>query len=311
MTEVPKSAGESALRFSTAGEAIAYVGKHNLSRVEADPIFDANEIDRDDAWAMVEKARAAEKVAYFEEGRRARERLAASAIAALEASRQPVAKPKPQAEREDFFSSSTQPRPVEDGDEEELPTEAEPAQAEPEPEPEPKAALPAVIPLTPTVGDIWDQALAEMNRVHAVIESAGGKTVIASWEPSPKDESRMELVYQAKEHFLLRYSNKFISYPIPNMRGGVKQESVPVGLWWLNNVNRRQFRGVMFRPGASPEVNNCLNLWQGWGPVRTPTSFTTRDAGPPPGRLPLCFIDLAIAFSVTCSRLEFRSRAAG
>jgi hypothetical protein len=98
MTELPKSAGKSALRFSTAGEAIAYVGKHNLSRVEADPIFDANEIDRDDAWAMVEKARAAEKVAYFEEGRRARERLAA-----LEASRQPVAKPKPQAEREDFF----------------------------------------------------------------------------------------------------------------------------------------------------------------------------------------------------------------
>jgi energy-coupling factor transporter ATP-binding protein EcfA2 len=262
MTELPKSAGKSALRFSTAGEAIAYVGKHNLSRVEADPIFDANEIDRDDAWAMVEKARAAEKVAYFEEGRRARERLAA-----LEASRQPVAKPKPQAEREDFFSSSAQPRRVEDGDEEELPTEAEPAQAEPEPEPEPepKAALPAVIPLTPTVGNIWDQALAEMNRVHAVIESVGGKTVIASWEPSPKDESRMELVYQAKEHFLLRYSNKFISYPIPNMRGGVKQESVPVGLWWLNNVNRRQFRGVMFRPGASPEVNNCLNLWQGWG----------------------------------------------
>jgi hypothetical protein len=107
MTEVPKSAGESALRFSTAGEAIAYVGKHNLSRVEADPIFDANEIDRDDAWAMVEKARAAEKVAYFEEGRRARERLAASAIAALEASRQPVAKPKPQAEREDFFLFNT------------------------------------------------------------------------------------------------------------------------------------------------------------------------------------------------------------
>ena len=265
MTEVPKSAGKSALRFSTAGEAIAYVAKHNLSQVEADPIFDANDIDRDDAWVMVEKARAAENIAYMEEGRRARERLAASAIAQLEASRQPAAKPKPQAEPEDFFSSSTQPRRADDGDEEELPTEAEPAQAEPEPEPEPKAALPAVIPLTPTVGDIWDQALAEMNRVHAVIESVGGKTVIASWEPSPKDESRMELVYQAKEHFLLRYSNKFISYPIPNMRGGVKQESVPVGLWWLNNVNRRQFRGVMFRPGASPEVNNCLNLWQGWG----------------------------------------------
>ena len=202
------------------------------------------------------KAKAkAERVAALEEGRRVRERLAAGAIAELEAKKAAqLAKP-----REEFFSSSTQPEVVEQ-------SEAEPAgKPEPEPEPKEKVALPAVIPLTPTVGDIWDQALTEMNRVHAVIESVGGKTVIASWEPSPKDENRMELVYQVKEHFLLRYSNKFISYPIPNMRGGVKQESVPVGLWWLNNVSRRQFRGVMFRPGASPEVNNCLNLWQGWG----------------------------------------------
>jgi energy-coupling factor transporter ATP-binding protein EcfA2 len=75
----------------------------------------------------------------------------------------------------------------------------------------------------------------------------------------------MELVYQTKESFLLRYSNKFISYPIPDMRGGVKNERVPVGLWWLNNPDRRQFRGVVFRPGSPPQVNNCLNLWQGWG----------------------------------------------
>jgi hypothetical protein len=33
----------------------------------------------------------------------------------------------------------------------------------------------------------------------------------------------------------------------------------------LNNPDRRQFRGVIFRPGASQQVNNCLNLWQGWG----------------------------------------------
>jgi Family of unknown function (DUF5906) len=49
------------------------------------------------------------------------------------------------------------------------------------------------------------------------------------------------------------------------MRGGVKTERIPVGSWWLNNPDRRQFRGVVFRPGAPPQVNNCLNLWQGWG----------------------------------------------
>ena len=57
-------------RFSTPTEAILYVAKHNLSRVEADPIFDANEIDRDDAWALVEKARADAK--SWELGRQGR-----------------------------------------------------------------------------------------------------------------------------------------------------------------------------------------------------------------------------------------------
>jgi hypothetical protein len=65
----------------------------------------------------------------------------------------------------------------------------EPELAEPEPEPEQEAepqaaALPIVVPSPPVIEDIWGRALAEMNRSHAVIASVGGKTVIASWEPS-------------------------------------------------------------------------------------------------------------------------------
>ena len=33
----------------------------------------------------------------------------------------------------------------------------------------------------------WDQAIAAMNRQHAIIENVGGKAVIASWEPSTID----------------------------------------------------------------------------------------------------------------------------
>jgi hypothetical protein len=166
--------------------------------------------------------------------------------AKLDAASQRHAEPKPQPEPE----PEQKPEP----------------DTEPEQEPELQAAaLPILVPSPPAIGDIWGRALAEMNRSHAVIESVGGKTVIASWQPSANDDNRMELVYSTQADFLLRYSNKFITYPIPDIRGGVRDERVPVGRWWLNNTDRRQFRGVIFRPGALPQINNCLNLWQGWG----------------------------------------------
>jgi hypothetical protein len=55
------------------------------------------------------KAKAkAENAAYMEEGRRTRERLAAGAMAEMEAKRARLLQPK--AKPEEFFSSSTQPR---------------------------------------------------------------------------------------------------------------------------------------------------------------------------------------------------------
>jgi ABC-type cobalamin/Fe3+-siderophores transport system ATPase subunit len=146
------------------------------------------------------------------------------------------------------------------------------AKPEPEPdvadvadeaEPEPKTALPALIPPTALVN--WDPAVLAMNEQHAVIESVGGKTVIASWEPNPINLNRMMVVYQNKDSFLLRYSNKTV--PVVVASG---TRSVPLGQWWLGHPDRRQFRGVTFLPGGPGVVSECLNLWQGWGVVPRP-----------------------------------------
>ena len=104
-----------------------------------------------------------------------------------------------------------------------------------------------------------------MNNQHAIIENVGGKTVIASWEPSPIDLERLMVVFQSKDSFLLRYSNRFVSVEVPNVRGGSHSVTAPLGQWWLGHRDRLQFRGVTFRPGGPKVVNECLNLWQGWG----------------------------------------------
>jgi len=129
---------------------------------------------------------------------------------------------------------------------------------------EPKAGLPAVVPSSlPEPVPTWDQAIAVMNRQHAIIDNVGGKAVIASWEPSTIDPSKIVVVFQNKESFLLRYSNRSVSIEVYSGRGGTVR--VPLGQWWLGHRDRQQYRGVIFRPGGPKVVNECLNLWQGWG----------------------------------------------
>jgi hypothetical protein len=71
-----------------------------------------------------------------------------------------------------------------------------------------KASPPAIVPpqLPPAT---WDDLLTAMNNQHAIIDNVGGKTVIASWEPSSLDPTRLMVAFQNKESFLLRYSNRY------------------------------------------------------------------------------------------------------
>jgi Family of unknown function (DUF5906) len=134
---------------------------------------------------------------------------------------------------------------------------------EAEPEEEPVAGAVTIVP-PPLEGDI-DDALAAMNRQHAIIENVGGKAVIASWEPSTYQPDRLMVVFQSKESFLLRYSNRFIPIEIYGRPGVSTMVKVPLGQWWLTHRDRQQYRGITFRPGGPTSISGCLNLWQGWG----------------------------------------------
>lgn len=132
---------------------------------------------------------------------------------------------------------------------------------------EAQAALPAVVPFKPPSDDrvSYNDAIAVINDQHAVIENFGNKTVISSWEPKALDQSRRELVFQSKESFLLRYSNRSVMIDMPDGRGGFMPRPMGLGHWWLNHRDRQQYRGVIFVPGGEKVVNDHLNLWQGWG----------------------------------------------
>jgi len=116
-------------------------------------------------------------------------------------------------------------------------------------------------PPKPPVADGFASALAWMNQHHAIIDNVGGKCVIAGRETCEYNPEREVWVFQAKESFLLRYSNQVIQWQGP----GHKIAIVPLGQWWLQHPERAQYRGVVFLPGRDKVINDCLNLWTGWG----------------------------------------------
>jgi hypothetical protein len=160
--------------------------------------------------------------------------------------------------------------------EQQNPTTPEPVEAE-----LPKEApinLPAIIPhAPPPVAPSYNDALEAMNQRHAIIDNVGSKSVIASWEPSSRDQSRLEVIFQNKESFLLRYSNRKIRAEHPDGQGGTIWLDQALGQWWLSHLRRRQHRGILFLPGGEAVVNDCLNLWQGWGCDARPGDWSLID----------------------------------
>jgi hypothetical protein len=146
-------------------------------------------------------------------------------------------------------------------------------EAKAEAEPETKGGLPMVL-APPKIPVAWDDVIEAMNRRHPIIDNVGGKTVIAGWEPSQLNPERMVVVFQQKESFLLRYSNRTATIDVPDGRGGSRQSAEALGQWWLRHRHRRQHRGITFLPGGPEIVNECLNLWQGWGVEPKPGNWS-------------------------------------
>jgi hypothetical protein len=184
-------------------------------------------------------------------------------------------KPKPEAL---FISPALQPS-VEPPPTTPIPSsEPEPAPTpEPKEEEEVRVMLPAVVPQAKPQAKPpadWDDAIEAMNNRHAIIDNVGGKTVIAGWEPSPLDPAKLVVVFQGKESFLLRYSNRYATVDVADGKGGSQQRLVPLGNWWLCHRQRRQHRGITFLPDGPKVINQCLNLWQRWGVEPNPGDWS-------------------------------------
>lgn len=145
----------------------------------------------------------------------------------------------------------------------------EPLKPEPEAEPdeveEAEVVLEDGLPPQSKAAQVKDPDIRFLNTQHAIINNIGGKTMIASWEPSPMKPERKEIVYQRQSDFQLRYANQSVAINTQDLKGNAKIGYRPLGQYWIGHKDRRQHAGVGFWPGIDGEVNNCINLWRGWG----------------------------------------------
>jgi hypothetical protein len=109
--------------------------------------------------------------------------------------------------------------------------------------------------------EVISPGLRRLNESHFVIENDGGRCRVAEWVPSEGD-GREQLTSQSFEDFRNRYMHI-------QECAGTNAQGVPVmkplGEYWLRSSRRRQFRGLVFRPGREAVINGFLNLWRGFG----------------------------------------------
>lgn len=103
-----------------------------------------------------------------------------------------------------------------------------------------------------------DPALDELNGRHAVIASVGGKCRVISEEHDYAFD-RPKLEMQTFADFTNRYMHRKVKCG-EDKNGG--DQFMPMGKWWLQNNNRRQFDAIVFGPGQ--EVPGAYNLWRGF-----------------------------------------------
>lgn len=111
-----------------------------------------------------------------------------------------------------------------------------------------------------------DPWLRKLNEEHAVIEDIGGRCRVIS-EVMDFALNRERISRQSFEDFRNRYMH--IQIVVGQDKDG-NDVKMPLGKWWLQNQNRRQYRTIMFAPGR--EVADAFNLWRGFACEAKPGS---------------------------------------
>lgn len=103
-----------------------------------------------------------------------------------------------------------------------------------------------------------DPKLMELNKRHAVISDLGGKCLTVS-EVFDHALKRPRLSRQSFENFRNRYMN--VKIEVGKNKDGAPVMK-PLGKWWLEHPQRRQFETIAFAPGQ--ELTDAYNLWKGF-----------------------------------------------
>lgn len=95
--------------------------------------------------------------------------------------------------------------------------------------------------------------LDEMNEKHAFINSCGGRPMVLCHTYSAALGKKIP-EFRSPDAIQIQYSNQSVQ---------VDQKSVPLGSWWIQHSNRREYDTVVFDPDQPKEFKGCLNLYEG------------------------------------------------
>ena len=91
------------------------------------------------------------------------------------------------------------------------------------------------------------------------------------WERSEIDPDRQTVVLQSFVDFRNRYMNKATQVGV-DKEGNAKYR--PLGHWWLEHGQRRQFLALRFLPGQPEQVGRYLNMWRGFAVEPAPGDWS-------------------------------------
>lgn len=98
----------------------------------------------------------------------------------------------------------------------------------------------------------------KLNQTHAMI-NLGGKCCILNEVRNP-ETSLPDINFSSVADFNTFFCHKKVSQPNPE--NPKKPKIVRLGPAWLENENRREYRGLIFSPGEN--VKGYYNLWRGF-----------------------------------------------
>ena len=106
-----------------------------------------------------------------------------------------------------------------------------------------------------------ESVIDELNKKHFVT-MIGGKTTVVNEVYDPAME-RQIITCSSPTDFKNFYSNRFVP---------VEDRHVPLGKFWFNHPDRRQYKGLTFMPGESSPYLGNYNLWGGFSVEPIPSN---------------------------------------